>query len=154
MEYSMNNLDILKKVKQALRLRNYSYRTEQSYVYWIQKYLRFYHPRPLKELGSKEASQFFNFLSNNQNLGASSQNQALNALLFLYRQVPSVDISWMHNLVWAKRPNRIPTVLTPREVQQMLKNLSGIHWLMASLLYGSGLRIMECLRVKDIDFGY
>jgi len=152
----MNSPDSIKKLRQALRLRNYSYRTEQSYVYWTEKFLKYYHPRPLKDLGSKEVSQFFNHLSTQQNLAASSQNQALSALLFLYRQVLGVDISWMQNLVWAKKPKRVPTVLTPDEVRQLLKNLSGIHWLMASLLYGSGLRLMECLqlRVKDIDFGY
>ena len=152
----MNSPDSIKKLKQALRLRNYSYRTEQSYVYWTQKFLKYYHPRPLTELGSKEVSQFFNYLSTQQNLAASSQNQALSALLFLYRQVLGVDISWMKNLVWAKKPKRIPTVLTPDEVRRLLENLSGIHWLLASLLYGSGLRLMEGLqlRIKDIDFGY
>ena len=152
----MNNFELIKRVRQAIRLRNYSYRTEQSYVYWIQKYFQFYHPRPAKDLGSKEVSQFFNYLAVKQNLAASSQNQALSAILFLYKNVLRIDLSWMQNLVWAKKPKRIPTVLTRQEVQRVLSNLNGLHWLMTSLLYGSGLRLMECLRlrVKDVDFGY
>jgi integron integrase len=107
-------------------------------------------------MGSNEISRYLNHLAVNLNLAASSQNQALSALLFLYREVLGIELNWMKTLVWAKKPKKIPTVFTRQEVQLVLSQLHGTKWLMASLLYGAGLRLMECLRlrVKDVDFGF
>ncbi len=148
--------ELLEKIRQAVRVRNYSYRTEQAYLYWVEKFLRHFHYKHPAEMGTREISQYLNHLAVHLHLAASSQNQALSALLFLYREVLGIELNWMNTLIWAKKPKKIPTVFTQTEVQHVLSQLQGTHWLMASLLYGAGLRLMECLRlrIKDIDFGY
>lgn len=148
--------ELLEKIRQAVRVRNYSYRTEQAYLYWVEKFLHHYHYKHPAQMGTHEINQYLNHLAMHLNLAASSQNQALSALLFLYREVLGIELNWMNTLIWAKKPKKIPTVFTREEVQHLLSQLQGTHWLMASLLYGAGLRLMECLRlrIKDIDFGY
>lgn len=137
--------ELLKKIRQAVRVCHYSYRTEQAYVYWIEKFLHYFHYKHPAEMGSSEINQYLNYLAGCLKLAASSQNQALSALLFLYREVLGIELNWMNTLIWVKK---IPTIFTQAEVQHVLSQLQGTYWLMASLLYGAGLRI------KDIDFGY
>jgi len=148
--------DYLKTLQNAIRLRNYSLRTEEAYLYWTRKFLTYHQPQSPQEMGAREVSSFLTSLAVESNLAASSQNQALSALLFFFREVLHRELNWMQNLVWAKKPKKIPTVFTRQEIKMVLDRLSGLKWLMASLLYGAGLRLMECLRlrVKDIDFGY
>jgi len=148
--------DYLKQLQNALRLRNYSLRTEQAYLYWTRKFLAYYPHLLPHELSSRQVSTFLTHLAVESNLAASSQNQALSALLFFFREVLQREVGWMQNLIWAKKPKRIPTVFTRQEVRQVLDQLDGEKWLLASLLYGAGLRLMEGLRlrVKDVDFGY
>jgi integron integrase len=144
---------LLDQVRDALRLKHYSIRTEGSYVNWIRRYILFHGKRHPNEMGSAEVEAFLTHLAVKGNVAASTQNQALSALLFLYRDMLHKDLGPIDALR-AKKPKRLPTVLTKEEVRRVLGHLSGTHQLMAKLLYGSGLRLMECLRlrVKDIDF--
>lgn len=156
--YSHNNggTRLLDQVREAIRLRHYSIRTEQAYLQWTKRFILFHGKRHPLELGNNEIAQFLTYLAAKRDVAASTQNQALNALLFLYREVLGKDIGQLQNVQRAKRPERLPVVFTREEVRALLARLDGTKWLMASLLYGSGLRLMECLRlrVKDIDFGY
>ncbi|MCK4470914.1 MAG: integron integrase [Anaerolineae bacterium] len=129
-------------------------RTEQAYVNWIKRYILFHDKRHPREMGAAEIEAFLTYLAVDRNVAASTQNQALSALLFLYRQVLKQDLVGSIDSVRAKRPKRLPTVLTKEETLRVIGFLSGTHQLMAKLLYGSGLRLMECvrLRVKDVDF--
>jgi integron integrase len=147
---------LLDEVRDLIRLLHYSYRTEQSYLEWIKQYILFHQKRHPAEMGATEVSQFLTHLAVNRRVAASTQNQALAALLFLYRRVLKQDLPWLDNVERAKRPARLPVVLTKAEVKLVLSNLQQQSWLMASLLYGSGLRLNECLRlrVKDLDFSY
>jgi integron integrase len=147
---------LLDQVRDAVRRKHYSYRTEQAYLHWIKRFIYFSDRRHPCSLGASEVTAFLNHLSGDRNVAAATQNQALSALLFLYREVLAMPLPWLDGLDRAKRPARVPTVLTRAEVQRLLANLHGTRWLMASLLYGSGLRLRECLklRVKDVDFGY
>ena len=113
-------------------------------------------PRHPKDMGAEEVSQFLSDLAVTYHVAASTQNQALSAILFLYQEVLRQEIGWLHGVVRAKKPRKLPVVLTQDEVRAVLNSVSGTSWLMASLLYGSGLRLMECirLRVKDVDFAY
>ncbi len=144
---------LLDQVRDALRLKHYSIRTENSYVHWIRRYILFHNKRHPNEMGSPEVQAFLTHLAVNEHVAASTQNQALSALLCLYREVLHKDLGPIDALR-ARKPKRLPTVLTKDEVHRVLDHLSGTHQLMAQLLYGSGLRLMECLRlrVKDIDF--
>lgn len=154
---------LLDQARDILRLKHYSYRTEQAYIDWMRRFIFFHNPglsrgevtRHPKDMGAAEIQAFLAHLANDRNISASTQNQALSALLFLYREVLQKDIEPIL-LSTAKRPERLPTVLTRQEVLQILGHMTGVYKLMAQLLYGSGLRIMECLRlrVKDIDFDY
>ena len=146
---------LLDQVRDAIRLKHYAYSTEKTYVYWAKRYVLFHNKRHPLEMGEKEISEFLTHLAVEENVAASTQNQALSALLFLYREVLRKDLDLPLELVWAKRPKRLPTVLTKEEVRLVIAQLSGIHRLIVQLLYGSGLRLMECmrLRVKDLDFG-
>ena len=147
---------LLDEVRNLLRTRHYSYRTEQSYSYWMKRYFLFHQLKHPAEMGAPEIKSFLTDLAVNQTVSASTQNQALAALLFLYKEVLDVDLPWLGDLPRAKPSQRLPVVLTPDEVQAILSRLSGTHKLMAGLLYGSGLRLLECLRlrVKDVDFAY
>lgn len=145
---------LLDEVRRRLRLKHYSLRTEQAYVGWIRRYILFSNKRHPRELGGAEVERFLSDLAVRSGVAAGTQNQALSALLFLYRDVLEVDLPWLDNVVRAKRPRRLPTVLSREEVQGLLAALDGRPWLLASLLYGTGMRVMECLRlrVKDVDF--
>jgi integron integrase len=145
---------LLDRVRDAIRLRHYSRSTEKSYLHWIRRFILFHGKRHPRAMGEEEISRFLTDLATARRVSSSTQNQALSAILFLYREVLRVRLDWLEELVRAKRPSRLPVVLTRREVEAILHQLDGTHWLMASLLYGAGLRLMECarLRVKDIDF--
>ena len=145
---------ILDRVRDEIRRRNYSRRTEKSYIGWMKRFYLFHGKRNPLEMGEAEISTFLTHLAVREKVSASTQNQALSALLFLYRDVLRRDIAWMDGVVRAKRPVRLPVVLSRQEVRALLGCLDGTEWLMASLLYGAGLRLLECcrLRVKDVDF--
>jgi integron integrase len=145
---------LLDQVRDAVRVRHYSYRTEQAYVGWIRRFVLFHQKRHPAELGHAEITRFLSALAVQGGVSASTQNQALAALLFLYREVLHTQVGWLDDLVRAKRPVRLPVVLTRAEVEALLAGIRGVAWTMAAILYGSGLRLMEChrLRVKDVDF--
>lgn len=147
---------LLDRVRDAIRRRHYSDRTEETYVQWIKRFIYFSGKRHPELLGEEEVTAFLNHLARERNVAAATQNQALAALLFLYKEVIGKPLPWLDGLERAKQPVRVPTVLTRDEVQRLLGSLRGSKWLMASLLYGAGLRLRECLklRVKDVDFGY
>lgn len=147
---------LLDQVRETIRRKHYSLRTEATYIDWIKRYIFFHQKRHPSEMGAPEMEQFLNYLAVKRQVAASTQNQALSALVFLYREVLHKDFEWMDKLERAKKPARLPVVLTELEVRQLMANLDGRNWLMASLLYGAGLRLMECvrLRVKDVDFQY
>lgn len=139
-----------------MRTRHYSYATEKKYIYWIKRYIFFHNIRHPLEMSADEVNQFLTHLAVSENVSATTQNQAMFALLFLYKEVLKVDLPWLNEFTPAKRSKRVPVVLTTEEVSAVLSNLRGVNWIMANLLYGSGLRLKECLRlrVKDLDFGY
>lgn len=145
---------LLDQVRAACRLRHYSLRTERAYVGWIRRFILANGKRHPRDMEAAEVSAFLTMLATQDHVAASTQNQALAALLFLYRVVLEVQLPWLDDVVRAKRPHRVPVVLSREEVGRVLGALEGVHWLMAALLYGSGLRLMECLRlrVKDVDF--
>jgi integron integrase len=147
---------LLDQVRAAIRTRNYSRKTEKTYVYWIRYFIHFHGRRHPAELGGTEVSAFLSWLAAERNVAAATQNQALSALLFLYKQVLDRDLPWFDDLVRAKRPVRLPVVLSEAETHRLLAQLEGAGRLMVSLLYGAGLRQNECLklRVKDVDFSY
>lgn len=147
---------VLEKTREVLRFRHYSIRTESTYLEWIRRYLQFHQLRNPIHLKEAEVTRFLTDLAVKQKVAASTQNQALSALLFLYRHVLQQPLGWLDDLETAARSRTVPTVFSRDEIRSLLRYLDGIHWLMASLLYGSGLRLMECirLRVKDIDFSY
>lgn len=147
---------LMDQVRDEIRLRHYSIRTEHAYLGWIRRYILFHAKRHPKNMGAEEVTRFLTHLAVQGNVAASTQNQALNALLFLYRQVLKVELPWLNELQRAKKPARLPVVLTRDEVRSVLAHLDGTTWLIVALIYGSGLRVMEALRlrVKDIDFGY
>jgi integron integrase len=138
--------------REKMRTRHFAYRTEQAYLYWIRRYVNFHHRKHPRELGSSDVEAFLTHLAVDEHVSASTQNQSLQALLFLYRQVLEIDLPWLENVTRARRPKRLPVVLTPAEVRSVLAELDGPAWLFANLLYGSGLRLMEAvrLRVKDL----
>ena len=137
-----------------MRVKHYSLRTEKSYVDWIKRYIWHFDKRHPKDMGAAEVEVFLTHLAVERNVSASTQNQAKSALLYLYKEVLGVELPWLDNVTQAKVPQRMPVVLTQAEVQAVLSRMDGTMWLIASLLYGSGLRIMEALRlrVKDVDF--
>jgi len=147
---------LLDQVRESVRLRHYSYKTEKSYIQWVKRYILFHNKRHPKDMGEKEIVQFLTHLAVEENVSASTQNQALSAIVFLYRHVLKIELGEFGDIVWAKRPKRLPVVLTKDEVKEIIDNISGVSWLVISLLYGSGLRLNECLnlRIKDIDFHY
>ena len=144
---------LLDQVRAKLRAGHYSHLTEKAYVTWIRRFILFHDKRHPLELGAAHIEAFLSHLAIHRKVAAPTQNQALNALLFLYRRVLKVELPWLQGVVRAKKPARLPVVLTIDEVAAVLASLRGIHWLIGSLLYGSGLRLMECLRlrVKDMD---
>ena len=147
---------LIDRFREAIRSRHYSLRTEQAYWYWIRYFVFFHDRRHPAELGAAEVTAFLSWLATERNVAAATQNQALSALLFLYQKVLGVELPWLGQLTRAKRPVRVPAVLTEAEVRRLLAQLHGVKWVMAALLYGAGLRQAECLalRVKDVDFAY
>lgn len=145
---------LLDQVRGKIRLKHYSIRTEQAYTDWIKRFILHFGKRHPSELGAAEVEQFLTHLAVEGKVAASTQNQAKSALLFLYKEVLELELPWLDNVERAKTPKRLPVVLNRDEVHAILSRLSGTHWLIASLLYGSGMRILECLRlrVKDVDF--
>jgi integron integrase len=145
---------LLDQVRQVLRRKNYSYATEKSYIQWIRRFIIFHGKQHPNEMGLSEVEQFLGDLAVNGNVAASTQNQALSALLFLYEHVIHQPLGHV-NVIWAKKPVRLPVVLTREEVKVVLAHLSGVPLLVSQLLYGAGLRLKEGLqlRVKDVDFG-
>jgi len=146
---------LLDQLSDALRTLHYSYRTEQAYIDWVRRYILFHQKRHPNTMGEDEIRTFITHLATERHVAASTQNQALSAILFLYREVLHKELDSIL-LSGAKRPERLPTVLTRDEVVSILSQLTGSHKLMTQLLYGSGLRLMECvrLRIKDLDFQY
>jgi integrase len=146
---------LLDQVRSELRKHHYSRRTEEAYISWIRRFLHFHRMRHPAQMARPEVEAFLSFLATDRNVAALTQNQALGALLFLYRDVLETGLDWLDGVVRAKKPKRLPVVLR-QEVQQILLRLRNEKWIAAMLLYGSGLRLLECLRlrVKDIDFGY
>lgn len=146
---------LLDQVRATIRTLHYSIRTEQAYVDWIRRYILFHNKRHPSEMGKPEVEAFLTHLAVEGRVAASTQSQAKAALLFLYQKVLKQDLDWLKDVVAAKQPQLLPTVLTVEEVGHLLSHMQGDTWLVASLLYGSGLRLMEAcrLRVLDIDFG-
>jgi integron integrase len=144
---------LLDQVRHAIRLRHYSYRTEHAYVDWIKRFVVFNDKRHPRDMGATEVERFLSHLAEQRNVAAATQAQALSALLFLYKRVLNVDLPWLDSVVRAKRPKRLPTVLTQSEAQRVIANLPGVFWLIGGLLYGSGLRLTEALRlrIKDLE---
>jgi len=145
---------LLERLRTAIRTRHYSQRTEKAYVAWTKRYIFFHNMRHPETLGTADVERFLSHLAVNGQVSASTQNQALSALLFLYRRVLDRDLAGLDDVVRAKQPGRLPVVLSPAEVRTVLSRLQGAPGLMASLMYGAGLRLLECarLRVKDVDF--
>lgn len=145
---------LLDRVRDKIRLKHYSLRTEQAYLDWIKRFILHHGKRHPADMGATEVEAFLTHLAVAGKVAAATQNQAKSAILFLYREVLESELPWLEGVERAKAPKRLPVVLTREEAQAVLARLSGTHWLIGSLLYGAGLRIMECLRlrVKDVDF--
>jgi integron integrase len=145
---------LLDQVRDRIRVKHYSIRTETQYVQWIKRFIIFHDKRHPKDMGAPEVEAFLTHLAVVGNVAAATQNQALSAILFLYREVLCINLPWLDGVVRAKTPQRLPVVLTRQEVASVLERMSGVYALLAQLLYGTGMRLMECvrLRVKDVDF--
>lgn len=145
---------LLDQVRSVIRIRHYSRRTEEAYTYWIRQFILFHGKRHPLEMGKSEVEGFLSWLAEKRNVAAATQNQALNAILFLYREVLQVEIGWLEGVTRAKKSKRLPVVLTRLEVRALLDSMEGTPWLVAGLLYGAGLRLLDGLRlrVQDIDF--
>ncbi|MDH3979015.1 MAG: integron integrase [Gammaproteobacteria bacterium] len=152
----MDKPRLLDQVRLSIRRKHYSHRTEQSYIYWIRFFIRFHTMRHPREMREPEVKLFLNFLANTRKVSASTQNQALCAILYLYREVLETPLELIKGVDRARRPKNLPVVLSRSEVKAILGNLDGVYWLLASLLYGTGMRVTEALhlRVNDIDFEY
>lgn len=145
---------LLDQLRQQIRVKNYSIRTETVYAEWVKRYIRFHHYRHPSEMGAVEIEAFLTHLAVMRDVSASTQNQALAALLFLYKDVLKLELPRLQDVVRAKKPRHLPVVLTREEVEVLLAQMQGVQWLVANVLYGSGLRLLEALRlrVKDVDF--
>jgi len=145
---------LLDRMRDAIRLRHYSTRTEEIYIGWARRYILFHNKRHPKDMGAKEVQEFLSHLALTKKVAASTQNQAKAALLFLYQDVLQIQLPWLDQIITAKLPQRLPVVLTTVEVRRLLNSMSGTMGLFASLLYGSGMRLQEGLqlRVKDVEF--
>ena len=152
----MSNVKLLDLVRTEMRVRHMSIRTEQAYVGWIKRYIMYHQKKHPNLMGPSEICQYLSYLAVKGNVSAATQNQALNALIFLYREILKIDLNEIGQYVRAKQIKKLPVVLSPTEVEKVFSHIYGVYSIMAGLLYGSGLRLMECvrLRVKDIDFKY
>tara|TARA_R110002072_G_scaffold30092_2_gene94231 strand:- start:17170 stop:18141 length:972 start_codon:yes stop_codon:yes gene_type:complete len=142
---------LLEQVRQKIRFLHYSRKTEQSYVQWIRRYILFHGKRHPKELGGEELSSFLNYLANKENVSASTQNQALSAIIFLYKQILDIDVGEIPEFQYARKPKRLPVVLTQNEVKRVFEYLNEPHKTMVGLMYGAGLRLNECLELRMLD---
>ena len=147
---------LLDELRHAIRLRHYSLRTEEQYVFWVRQYILFHGKRHPKEMGPNEVSSFMTHLAANKQVSVSTHKQALSAIIFLYRHVLRQELPWLQEIVRPKAVQKLPAVLTPQEVQVVLHELQGVQLLLGKLLYGTGMRITEALRlrIKDVDFGH
>ncbi|MFT7724518.1 MAG: integron integrase [Roseateles sp.] len=145
---------LLDQMRSHLRTRHYSFRTEEAYVDWARRFILFHGKRHPQEMGAAEVEAFLSHLAVERQVAAATQNQAKAALLYLYKQVLEIDLPWLDEVVQARRPRRLPVVLTPTEVRELLLHVDGTAGLVAQLLYGTGMRLMEALRlrVKDVEF--
>jgi integron integrase len=150
----MSKPKLLDQIREVIKLKHFSIRTEETYVHWIKRFIIFHNKRHPLEMGQEQIREFLSYLVNKQNVARSTQNLALQSILFLYREVLNKEITHIDNIERPKKEARVPIVFTREEVNSILSNMHSTPHLMASLLYGSGLRLMECirLRVKDIDF--
>jgi integron integrase len=146
-------LRLVERIRAEIRVRRYSPRTERAYIYWIRRFIVFHGRRHPSEMGAAEVSAFLSHLATVENVAAATQSQALAAVLFLYRAVLGIDLPWLDDVIRAKRPRRLPSVLEKHEVRALLEKMEGEHALMARLMYGTGMRIGECVavRVKDLN---
>ena len=146
---------LIEQIKTVMRVRHYSKRTEETYINLIRDFILFHEKKHPLLLGANEISKYISYLAVKRNVSSSTQNQALCAIIFLYKHVLNKELEKLE-LIWAKKGKRLPVVFTKTEVKAVMTKLTGVNWIMANLLYGSGLRLMECirLRVKDIDFEY
>lgn len=146
----------IRQLIEAIRVRHYSIRTEQAYVQWTKRFINFHNMRHPAQMGEQEVASFLTWLAVSRNVAANTQNQALNALVFLYRHVLEQPLQEVSGVTRAKKPQKLPVVLTTQEVSQLLSALKGSYWLIGCLLYGSGLRLLESvrLRVMDLDFDH
>jgi len=149
-------LKLLDLARQAIKVRHYSYRTEQAYIMWIKQYIRFHNLQHPQNLDESDVAKFLTYLAIHRHVAPNTQNQALSALMFLYRPVLEQPLKEIKHIQQASGKQKLPIVLDQNEVRQLLANLAYPHWLLAGLMYGSGLRLMEALRlrVKDLDFKY
>lgn len=149
-------LKLMDRVRYYLRLHHYAYSTEQTYTEWIKHYIFFHNMRHPNLMGEKEIEEFLTYLAVEKNVAASTQNQALNAIVFLYKKVLDIELDERINAVRSKKPRKIPVAMTPDEVSKVMANIPDEHKLMVQLLYGCGLRLKECLRLRvlDLDFSY
>lgn len=145
---------LLEQVRDRIRVKHYALRTEYAYVDWIRRFILYHRKRHPRDMGAAEVEAFLSYLATTCNVSASTQNQAKAALLFLYKEVLGTALPWLDEITQAKASRRLPVVLTPREVKALLDGLNGTMWLLASLLYGTGMRLLEALRlrVKDVEF--
>lgn len=152
----MNSPRLMEQVRDALRVHHYSLRTEQSYLQWVRRFILFHGKRHPREMGEEEIAAFLTYLAVKKNVAASTQNQALSAILFLYKKVLGIEPAWLEGVTRAKRPKRLPVVLPQETVRQLLGRVTGTNKLVAYLIYGTGMRLMEAvrLRVKDVDFNH
>jgi len=145
---------LLERLRTHLRTRHYSIRTEEAYIDWARRFILYHNKRHPQSMGAAEVEAFLSYLAVERQVSASTQNQAKSALLYLYKQVLEVDLPWLDEVVQARRPRRLPVVLTPGEVRDLMLHVEGVAGLIAQLLYGTGMRLMEGvrLRVKDVEF--
>jgi len=145
---------LLDRLRERIRLKHYSIRTEKAYLDWNRRFILFHNKKHPQNMGAQEVEQFLTYLAVKGRVASSTQNQALSAILFMYNEVLKIELPWLKDVTRAKRSGKIPLVFSKNEIQKLLAKLDGTNWIMAQLLYGAGLRLMECLRlrVKDIDF--
>jgi len=147
---------LLEQIRAEIRVRHYSLRTEQTYIHWARRFILFHSKRHPSEMGEREVSDFLTDLAVNRKVSSSTQNQALSAILFLYQKVLNQKLEWLDDVVRTKRPRHLPVILSREEVTRLMDNVHGVNGLVTRMLYGTGMRKMECLRlrVQDIDFNY
>ncbi len=156
MTENKNESKLLDQLRDIIRMKHYSFRTEKTYSQWVKRFILFHNKKHPKDMGGNEIRSFLNHLAVNKKSSASTQNQALCSIIFLYKEVLNIEIGEIDAIIWAKKPGRLPCVFSKNEVKEILNEMNGIYKIMATLLYGGGLRLSECLslRVKDIDFDY